>query len=401
MVEWKTIEELGSFFGGLTGKTKNDFVDGNANFITYMNVFSNPSLNTSEVGTVKINEGEKQNKIQKGDILFTGSSETPEETGMSCVVTDDLKEDFYMNSFCFGLRLYSPEQVNLHYLKHILRSEPVRKSIAKTASGVTRYNISKARFGKIKIPIPSLSEQQRIVSILDTFTSSISNLKQQIEERRKQYEYERDLLLDLEGKEGVEMKKLGEVFDTRNGYTPSTKNPDFWEEGTIPWFKMEDIRDNGRVLGDSNLHITPKAIKGKGLFKANSIILATSATIGEHALITVEHLSNQRFTNFYPKKKFEGLINMKFVYYYMYLIDEWCKQHINQGGFASVDMNGLFSMDFPLLSLQAQSRIVSILDTFEQSISNLEEQLAMREKQYEYYRNQLLTFEGEEERGKT
>ena len=254
---------------------------------------------------------------------------------------------------------------------------------------------------QLLIPIPSLSEQQRIVSILDTFTSSISNLKQQIEERRKQYEYERDLLLDLEGKEGVEMKKLEEVFDTRNGYTPSTKNPDFWEEGTIPWFKMEDIRDNGRVLGDSNLHITPKAIKGKGLFKANSIILATSATIGEHALITVEHLSNQRFTNFYPKKKFEGLINMKFVYYYMYLIDEWCKQHINQGGFASVDMNGLFSMDFPLLSLQAQSRIVSILDTFEQSISNLEEQLAMREKQYEYYRNQLLTFEGEEERGKT
>lgn len=282
-----------------------------------------------------------------------------------------------------------------YYLKvkqHLLKSQVRKASVPR---------LSKDIIGKLLFPIPSLSEQSRIVSILDTFTSSISNLKQQIEERRKQYEYERDLLLDLEGKEGVEMKKLGEVFDTRNGYTPSTKNHDFWEEGTIPWFKMEDIRDNGRVLGDSNLHITPKAIKGKGLFKANSIILATSATIGEHALITVEHLSNQRFTNFYPKKKFEGLINMKFVYYYMYLIDEWCKQHINQGGFASVDMNGLFSMDFPLLSLQAQSRIVSILDTFEQSISNLEEQLAMREKQYEYYREKLLRFEEEEERGKT
>lgn len=246
---------------------------------------------------------------------------------------------------------------------------------------------------KILVPLLSSQAQSRIVSILDTFTSSISNLKQQIEERRKQYEYERDLLLDLEGKEGVEMKKLGEVFDTRNGYTPSTKNPDFWENGTIPWFKMEDIRDNGRVLGDSNLHITSKAIKGKGLFKANSIILATSATIGEHALITIEHLSNQRFTNFYPKNKYEDFINMKFVYYYMYLIDEWCKQHINQGGFASVDMGGLYNIDFPLLSMQAQSRIVSILDTFEQSIANLEEQLAMREKQYEYYREKLLRFE--------
>ena len=310
-----------------------------------------------------------------------------------------INERFYLNDKCFSIIPFDNSVLNNKYLYSVLKGQEEIIQKLQSEGGVPTINTKKV--GALSIPIPSLSEQQRIVSILDTFTSSISNLKQQIEERRKQYEYERDLLLDLEGKEGVEMKKLGEVFDTRNGYTPSTKNPDFWEEGTIPWFKMEDIRDNGRVLGDSNLHITPKAIKGKGLFKANSIILATSATIGEHALITVEHLSNQRFTNFYPKKKFEGLINMKFVYYYMYLIDEWCKQHINQGGFASVDMNGLFSMDFPLLSLQAQSRIVSILDTFEQSISNLEEQLAMREKQYEYYRNQLLTFEGEEERGKT
>ncbi len=306
-------------------------------------------------------------------------------------------KEFWSSDACFSL-YPNKEIIDKFLYLYVYGCERILKGKIRAGAMPT---IDAKAVEDLLIPIPSLSEQSRIVSILDTFTSSISNLKQQIEERRKQYEYERDLLLDLEGKEGVEMKKLGEVFDTRNGYTPSTKNPDFWEEGTIPWFKMEDIRDNGRVLGDSNLHITPKAIKGKGLFKANSIILATSATIGEHALITVEHLSNQRFTNFYPKKKFEGLINMKFVYYYMYLIDEWCKQHINQGGFASVDMNGLFSMDFPLLSLQAQSRIVSILDTFEQSISNLEEQLAMREKQYEYYRNQLLTFEGEEERGKT
>lgn len=158
MVEWKKIEELGSYFGGLTGKTKEDFEDGNARFITYMNVFLNSSLNTNATGTVKIAPNEKQNKIMKGDVLFTGSSETPEEAGMSCVVTDELTEDFYMNSFCFGLRIDNSTNINLHYLKHILRSNNIRKEITKSASGVTRFNISKARFGKILIPIPSPSE---------------------------------------------------------------------------------------------------------------------------------------------------------------------------------------------------------------------------------------------------
>ena len=186
MVEWKAIEELGTFFGGLTGKSKKDFDNGNAKFITYMNVFSNPSLSGSVVGEVKINEGEKQNKIHKGDILFTGSSETPQEAGMSCVVTEEPPEDYYMNSFCFGLRLYN-DDCNLDYFKHLLHSNNVRKDISKSASGVTRFNISKSRFGKISLPIPSLEEQNRIVRILDTFTDAIENLKQQIDQRRKQY----------------------------------------------------------------------------------------------------------------------------------------------------------------------------------------------------------------------
>ena len=194
----------------------------------------------------------------------------------------------------------------------------------------------------------------------------------------------------------VEWKEIKEVFETRNGYTPSTTNESFWEGGDIPWFKMEDIRDNGGILNDSYLHITDAAVKGKGLFKANSILLATSATIGEHALITIDHLSNQRFTNLYPKAKFEHIINMRYVYYYMFKIDEWCKQHVNQGGFASVDMGGLYKLAFPIPSLSEQERIVGILDTFTSSIDNLKQQIVQRRKQYEYYRDQLLDIEGKE-----
>ena len=194
----------------------------------------------------------------------------------------------------------------------------------------------------------------------------------------------------------VVWKELKEVFDTRNGYTPSTTNESFWEGGNIPWFKMEDIRDKGGILNDSYLHITETAVKGKGLFKANSILLATSATIGEHALITVDHLSNQRFTNLYPKAKYEQEINMRYVYYYMFKIDEWCKLHVNQGGFASVDMGGLYRLAFPIPPLSEQQRIVDILDTFTSSIENLKQQIAQRRKQYEYYRDQLLDLEGKE-----
>ena len=194
----------------------------------------------------------------------------------------------------------------------------------------------------------------------------------------------------------VEWKEIRELFDTRNGYTPSTKEDGFWIDGTIPWFKMDDIRENGTILDDSKLHITEKAVKGKGLFNPNSIILATSATIGEHALITVKHLCNQRFTNLFPKKNYENRVNMRFFYYYMFLVDEWCKQHTHQGGFASVDMEGLYKYLVPIPSLSEQNRIVGILDTFTSSIDNLKQQIAQRRKQYEYYRDQLLDLEGKE-----
>ncbi len=114
----------------------------------------------------------------------------------------------------------------------------------------------------------------------------------------------------------VQWMPLGEVFETRNGYTPSKANNDFWTNGDIPWFRMEDIRESGRLLNDSIQHITPQAIKGKGLFRANSIIMATTATIGEHALLLVDALANQQFTNFQIRKSLSERISPMFAFYY-------------------------------------------------------------------------------------
>ena len=192
--------------------------------------------------------------------------------------------------------------------------------------------------------------------------------------------------------EKVEWKTLGEVFHTRNGYTPSKANEEFWTDGTIPWFRMEDIRANGRILYDSALHITPQAVKRNGLFKANSIILATSATIGEHALLLQDALTNQRFTNFEIKEELKNILLPKFAFYYFFIIDEWCKKHTIIGNFPSVDTQQLMELHFPIPPLRVQARIVEILDKFTQLEAELEAELEARNKQYDFYRNRLLDF---------
>ncbi|MDR1409265.1 MAG: restriction endonuclease subunit S [Oscillospiraceae bacterium] len=192
---------------------------------------------------------------------------------------------------------------------------------------------------------------------------------------------------------------LSEVFTMKNGYTPSKANKEFWDNGTLPWFRMEDIRENGRVLSDSIQHITPQAVKGK-LFPANSIIMATTATIGEHALLIADSLANQQFT-FFTKNvnrltKLGIELDMKYAFYYFYVIDEWCKVNTNVSSFPSVDMGKLKNYMFPIPSIEEQERIVSILDRFDTLCNDitagLPAEIEARKKQYEYYRDKLLSF---------
>lgn len=190
-VEYKTIEQIGSFYGGLTGKSKEDFVGGNAKFITYLNIYTNPSLSLDIKDRVRVAFGENQNIVKYGDILFTGSSETPDECGMSSVLTQNTNEPLYLNSFCFGLRLESVSAFNLDFLKHLFRSVEVRKQITKTANGVTRFNISKKLFAKIRIPVPPREVQDEIAKFLDRFDVYAAELQA----RKEQYEYYRNLLL--------------------------------------------------------------------------------------------------------------------------------------------------------------------------------------------------------------
>ncbi|WQZ43455.1 restriction endonuclease subunit S [Helicobacter pylori] len=199
-------------------------------------------------------------------------------------------------------------------------------------------------------------------------------------------------LLQTLAPKGVEFKTLEEVFEIKNGYTPSKNNLEFWEKGTIPWFRMEDIRENGRILKDSIQHITPKALKNKKLFPKNSIIISTTATIGEHALLIVDSLANQQFTFLSKKANCDIALDMKFFFYQCFLLGEWCKNNTNVSGFASVDMTAFKKYKFPIPPLEIQQEIVKILDAFTELNTELNTELKARKKQYQYYQNMLLDF---------
>ena len=253
---------------------------------------------------------------------------------------------------------------------------------------------NKTEFKKILIPLPSTIEQERIVSILDTFTSSIDNLKQQIAQRRKQYEYYRDQLLDLEGKEGVEMKTLGEICDfVRGPFGGALKKEIFVKDGYAVYEQQHAIYGQWyfRYYIDEKKYLEMKRFE----VIPGDILMSCSGTMGKTSIVPpncVKGIINQALLKLTVKRCISNYFLKSF------MDSQWFQDGLKKqtaGGaiqnVASVSV--LKELLIPVPSLSEQLRIVDILDKFEASIRNLENQLSQREKQYEYYRNKLLTFE--------
>ncbi|MBI0139466.1 restriction endonuclease subunit S [Bartonella sp. W8125] len=202
----------------------------------------------------------------------------------------------------------------------------------------------------------------------------------------------------LKGAE-VEWKPIDEIFTLKNGYTPSKSVKEYWIGGTVPWFRMEDLRAGERILKDSAQKVHINGVKGK-LFPKDSIIMSTSATVGEHALILTDFLCNQRFTNFSVRGKYKTLLDIKYVYYYFFVIDKKAQENTSISSFPSVQMDKLKKWMFPIPPLSVQKEIVRILDAFTSHAAELTAELTaelnQRKKQYTYYLNKLLTFSDNE-----
>lgn len=155
--EQRKLGDMGTTYSGLFGKSKADFGHGDARFVPYTNVFNNPIGDPERLEEIELDLS--QNPVHKGDVLFTVSSETPEEVGMSCVWLTDLG-NLYLNSFCFGYR--QDGSFNPNYLAFMLRSDTFRSDIEKLAQGISRFNISKGKVMEISVPVPAMEEQTLI-----------------------------------------------------------------------------------------------------------------------------------------------------------------------------------------------------------------------------------------------
>ena len=178
--DWKRykISEMGNFYSGLTGKTKNDFGSGNANYISFLNVLSNIIIDTTMLEKVNVKENESQNNIAYGDLFFNTSSETPEEVGMCAVILSD-EPNTYLNSFCFGFRL-SNNKHNPLFLAHFFNETPGRTIMRLLAQGSTRYNLSKSNFSELIVELPTKEEQTAIATILSDMDAEISELEKKL-----------------------------------------------------------------------------------------------------------------------------------------------------------------------------------------------------------------------------
>ena len=167
--EQRKLGDHGITYGGLSGKTKEDFGHGEARFVPYTNVFDNPITDSLRLESVEVDS--KQNQVKLGDVFFTVSSETPEEVGMSSAWLSD-QPNVYLNSFCFGYR--QDGSFDSNYLAYMLRSKGFREDIALLAQGISRFNISKKKVMELDVPFPKKAEQTRIGSLFRKLDSLIT-----------------------------------------------------------------------------------------------------------------------------------------------------------------------------------------------------------------------------------
>lgn len=409
-VEYYSLSELFIQFSGMGGVSNKWADSGNCQFIDYMNAYNNISIDVTNLpyATVK---NLNQFILRQGDILFTSASETPDECAYSSVIEDEITDGIFMDDHLFGLRIKDEyiKNISPSYLKYAFRSVSFRKQIKKAVRGVTRFYVSKPDFMKLLIPLPPLSIQSEIVHILDSFTLLTAELTAELTARQKQYAFYRDYLLDFSNEDvtkkipdidcsNVEYKRLGDIA-TAIYRGAGIKRDEVTETG-IPCVRYGEIYTTYNVTFNNCVsHTDEDKIQNKKYFEHGDVLFAiTGESVEEIAkscvylghdkclaggdIVVLKHNQNPKYmayvlsTTNAQSQKSKGKVKSKVVH-------------------SSVP--AISDIIIPIPPLAEQEKIANMIVRFDHlcnDISNgLPAEIEARKKQYEYYRDTLLSFD--------
>ena len=400
-VEWKALGTLGTFIRG-NGLQKSDFTESGVACIHYGQIYTyygDYAYQTKSFVSAVL--AEKLRKAQKGDLIIATTSENIEDVCKPLVWLGD-------NEVCVGGETYIyKHQQNPKYLAYCLKTPIFFDFKKRNQTGAKVIRVHGDKLAEFLVPIPcpsnpkkSLEIQSEIVRILDKFTELTAELTAELYARKKQYNYYRDKLLTFE--EGqVEWKSLGDItLKSYSGSTPTAGNPKYYNDGTIPWLRTQEVKFID--IESTEIKITPLALKESAAkwIPVNCVIIAISgATAGRSAINKIPMTTNQHCCCLEIKSE---EVMYRYVFHWVSFNYENIKK-LGQG--ARGDLNSGIIKGFkipipypgdPVKSLAEQSRIVAILDKFDALTSSIKEglprEIELRQQQYEYYRDMLLSF---------
>ena len=308
--------------------------------------------------------------------------------------------DYYEGPFTHKNELWSystnSNDVNLKYIYYILKVNKYSFVNKAKANSVKLPQLTVGDTDNFEIPLPHIKVQEEIVKILDSFTNLIDALNEEMSLRQKQFEYYREKLLTFD--ETVERLSFGNDFSlkARIGWQGLTKK-EYRKSGDYYLITGTDFKDGNKIDFSTCVYVDEERYTQDPniQIKPNDVLITKDGTLGKVAFI--EKIDKPATLNggvFVVRSKVGGVIP-KYVAYYLSspIFKNWIEQNHTNGSIMHLTQKLLVKFEIAIPSTEVQQSIVEKLDAFESLISSLKEEIALRQKQYEYYREKLLTFD--------
>lgn len=396
-VEWKPLGEVGVFIRG-NGLQKKDFVEEGFPAIHYGQIYTKYSLSAENTFSFVSNElANKLKQAKYNDLLLATTSENDEDVvkplawlGTSAAISGDM--------------MLFRHQQNVKYLAHFFKTSHFQEEKKKYISGAKVRRVSSGDLAKIRVPIPcpenpekSLEIQAEIVRILDAMTAHTAELTAELTARKKQYNYYRDKLLSFEDGNWI---KLGDIAEFTYGYVAKAQ-----DEGDARFVRITDVNSDGKLIATDVKYVDISADNERFILQKNDLLMArTGATYGKTMIFEEDYPAI--YAGFLIKIGInKEILNSKFYWHFAQSDYFWNQANklVSGGGQPQFNANALkdvkiqipFAND-PRRSLREQARIVDLLDKFDALTASISEglprEIELRQKQYAYYRDLLLSF---------